>query len=105
MRIVTIAYCLPLTTPLTCHSERSEESVVNNLRNDSTSIYSGNDSLKNYSKILRCAQDDKQPELLCAIHGNELGVVVKRKAENIYAKITVGSGEKQVLMPYMVDDL
>jgi hypothetical protein len=38
-------------------------------------------------------------------HGNELGVVVKRKAENIGAKITVGFGEEEVLMPYLVNDL
>jgi hypothetical protein len=41
-------------------------------------------------------QDDKQPELLFAICligcRNELGVVVKRKAEYIGAKIPVGFG-------------
>jgi hypothetical protein len=36
---------------------------------------------------------------------NELGNVVKRKAENIEAKIPVGFGEEQVLMPYLVNDL
>ena len=58
-------------------------------------------------QILRCAQDDKQPELLYTIclfrHGNELGVVVKRKAGSV--QIPVGFGEEEVLMPYLVNDL
>jgi len=44
--------------------------------------------------------------ILCGLagHGNELGVVVKRKAGNIGAKIPVGFGEEQVLMPCRVID-
>jgi len=38
-------------------------------------------------------------------HGNELGIVVKRKAENIGAKIPVGFCEEEMLMPYLVNDL
>jgi hypothetical protein len=34
-----------------------------------------------------------------------LGVVVKRKAENIGANLPVSFREEQVLMPYLVNDL
>jgi hypothetical protein len=38
-------------------------------------------------------------------HGEELGMMVKRKAKYISAEITVSFGEKKMLMPYLVDDL
>ena len=47
--------------PMPCHSERSEESLGNNSGNNRSCCTPGNDPLESSSKILRGAQDDKQP--------------------------------------------